>query len=72
MLIAFAVLDLAAQPQRRAIDRWIGLAIAVPAVALLSAPLILPLAELRRQGLELTSSIGSGGIGAVSAGLMTG
>jgi hypothetical protein len=68
VLIAFAVLDLAAQPQRRAIDRWIGLAIAVPAVALLSAPFILPLAELRRQGLELSSAMGSGGIGAVSAG----
>ena len=68
MVVAFAVLDLASQSQRRTIDRWLGLAIAVPAVALLSAPLILQQAELRRQGLELTSATGSGGIGAVSAG----
>ena len=68
VLFGFAVLDLAAQLQRRTIDRWLGLAIAVPAVALLSAPLILPQAELRRQGLAFTSAMGSGGIGAVSAG----
>ena len=49
ILLAFAVVDLAAQRRMRQIDRWLGLAIAVPAVALLSAPFILPAAELERQ-----------------------
>lgn len=49
ILLAFAVVDLAAQRRMRQLDRWLGLAIAVPAVALLSAPFILPAAELERQ-----------------------
>lgn len=66
LLLVFAVFDLAARPERRQIDRWLGLAIAVPAIALLSAPFILPLTELRRQGIVQAPS--GGGIGAVSAG----
>ena len=49
LLLGFAVVDLVLQRRVRQLDRWLGLAIAVPAVALLSAPFILPGAALERQ-----------------------
>ena len=70
LLIAVAVIELLSRDERRLVDRWLGLAVAIPAVALLTAPFILPVARLQRQHAYLRAGIAADA-GADSTTLLT-
>jgi hypothetical protein len=49
LVALFAVLDMAVHERLRDPGRWLGLAVAAPAVVLLTSPFILPYLEMQRQ-----------------------
>jgi hypothetical protein len=49
LVALFGVIDMAVQKRLRDHERWLGLAVATPAVILLTSPFILPYLEMQRQ-----------------------